>query len=67
MEVILKADVKGLGKKGEKVKASDGYARNYILPKKIGVEANAANENNLKLQKANEEKTPAKESNGDKK
>lgn len=41
MEVILKADVKGLGKKGEKVKASDGYARNYLLPKNLAVEANA--------------------------
>ena len=41
MEVILKADVKGLGKKGEKVKASDGYARNYLFPKNLAVEANA--------------------------
>ena len=56
MDVILKADVKGLGKKGQKVKASDGYARNFVLPKKLGVEATNANLNNLKLQKANEEK-----------
>lgn len=41
MEVILNADVKGLGKKGEKVKASDGYARNYLFPKGLAVEANA--------------------------
>ena len=41
MEVILKADVKGLGKKGEKVKASDGYARNFLFPKNLAVEANA--------------------------
>jgi large subunit ribosomal protein L9 len=41
MDVILKADVKGLGKKGEKVKASDGYARNFLFPKGIAVEANA--------------------------
>lgn len=41
MEVILKADVKGLGKKGDKVKASDGYARNYLFPKNLAVEANA--------------------------
>ncbi len=41
MEVILKADVKGLGKKDEKVKASDGYARNYLFPKGLAVEANA--------------------------
>lgn len=41
MEVILKQDVKGLGKAGEKVKASDGYARNYLFPKGLAVEANA--------------------------
>ena len=41
MEVILKADVKGLGEKGEKVKASDGYARNFLFPKGLAVEANA--------------------------
>ncbi len=41
MEVILKVDVKGLGKKGEKVKASDGYARNFLFPKGLAVEANA--------------------------
>ena len=41
MEVILLQDVKSLGKKGEIVKVSDGYARNFILPKKLGVEKNA--------------------------
>lgn len=41
MDVILKSDVKGLGKKGEKVKASDGYARNFLFPKGLAVEANA--------------------------
>ncbi len=41
MDVILKADVKGLGKKGQKVKASDGYARNFLFPKGLAVEANA--------------------------
>lgn len=41
MEVILKKDVKGLGKSGEKVKASDGYARNFLFPKGLAVEANA--------------------------
>ena len=56
MEVVLLQDVKALGKKGDKVNVSDGYARNFILPKKLGVEANAANLNNLKLQKANAEK-----------
>ena len=41
MEVILKKDVKGLGKAGEKVNASDGYARNFLFPKGYAVEANA--------------------------
>lgn len=56
MEVILLQDVKSLGKKGEIVKVNDGYARNYILPKKLGLEANGKNLNDLKLQKQNEEK-----------
>ncbi|MCM1175508.1 MAG: 50S ribosomal protein L9 [Blautia sp.] len=56
MKVILLQDVKSLGKKGEIVEVSDGYARNFVLPKKLGVEANAKNRNDLKLQKANEEK-----------
>ncbi len=56
MIVILNRDVKGTGKAGDVVKVSDGYARNYILPKKIGVEATAKNMNELKLQKANDEK-----------
>lgn len=56
MKVILLQDVKSLGKKGEMVNVSDGYARNFILPKKLGVEANNANQNDLKLQKANEAK-----------
>ena len=56
MEVILLQDVKSLGKKGDKVKVNDGYARNFILPKKLGIEATAKNLNDLKLQKANEEK-----------
>lgn len=56
MKVILLQDVKSLGKKGDMVNVSDGYARNMILPKKLGVEANAKNMNDLKLQKAHEEK-----------
>ena len=56
MKVILLQDVKALGKKGETVNVSDGYARNFILPKKLGVEATASNANDLKLQKANEAK-----------
>lgn len=59
MKVILLQDVKSLGKKGEIVDVSDGYARNMILPKKLGVEANAANMNTLKLQKANDDKVAA--------
>ena len=56
MKVILLEDVKSLGKKGDIVNVSDGYARNAILPKKLGVEANAKNLNDLKLQKRHEEK-----------
>lgn len=56
MKVILLQDVKSLGKKGQIVDVSDGYARNFVLPKKLGMEANSANMNTLKLQKANEEK-----------
>lgn len=56
MKVILLEDVKALGKKGEIVNVSDGYARNCILPKKLGVEATSKNMNDLKLQKANEAK-----------
>ena len=56
MEVVLLEDVKALGKKGQIVKVNDGYARNFILPKKLGVEATPKNLNDLKLQKANAEK-----------
>lgn len=56
MKVILLEDVKALGKKGEIVDVSDGYARNCIMPKKLGVEANGKNLNDLKLQKANDAK-----------
>ena len=56
MKIILLEDVKSLGKKGEIVNVSDGYARNMILPKKLGVEATSKNLNDLKLQKANAEK-----------
>lgn len=59
MEIILLQDVKALGKKGEKVNVSEGYARNFILPKKLGMEANAKNLNDLKLQKAHEDKLAA--------
>ena len=56
MKVIVIEDVKSLGKKGELVNVNDGYARNYILAKKLGVEATPKNLNDLKLKKANEEK-----------
>lgn len=56
MKVILLEDVKSLGKKGDIVNVNEGYARNFILPKKLGVEANAKNMNDLKLKKANDEK-----------
>lgn len=56
MEVILLEDVKALGKKGQIVKVNDGYARNFVLPKKLGVEATTKNLNDLKLQQANEVK-----------
>jgi len=61
MEVILVQDVKSLGKKGDKVNVSEGYARNYLLPKKLGVEANAKNLNDLKLTKAHEAKIAKEE------
>ena len=56
MKVILLEDVKSLGKKGEIVNVSDGYARNMILPKKLGVEANKKNLNDLKLQNQHTER-----------
>ncbi|CDA68216.1 MAG: 50S ribosomal protein L9 [Lachnospiraceae bacterium] len=56
MKVILLQDEKKLGKKGDVVEVSEGYARNYVLPKKIGVEATSKNLNDLKLQKANADK-----------
>lgn len=56
MKVILLQDVKSLGKKGELVEVNEGYGRNFILKKKLGVEATAKNMNDLKLQKANQEK-----------
>ena len=59
MKVILLEDVKSLGKKGEIVDVNDGYARNFILKKKLGVEATSKNLNDLKLQKQNDEKVAA--------
>ena len=59
MKVILLQDEKKLGKKGDVVDINDGFARNYVLPKKIGVEATNKNLNDLKLHNANEEKLAA--------
>ena len=61
MKVILLEDVKALGKKGEIVNVSDGYARNAICPKKLGVEATPKNLNDLKLEKARQAKHEAEE------
>jgi len=55
MKVILLQDVKGSGKKGDVINASDGYARNFLLPKNLAVEANAANMTQLNNQKASVE------------
>ena len=59
MKIILLQDEKKLGKKGDIVEVSEGFARNFILPKKIGIEATPKNLNDLKLQKANDEKVAA--------
>ena len=59
MQIILLQDVKSLGKKGEIVEVSSGYARNFVLPKKLGVEANAKNLNDLKLKNQNDAKVAA--------
>ena len=56
MKIILLEDVKSVGKKGDLVEIKEGYARNFIIPRKLGVEATDANKNTLKLQKQNEEK-----------
>ena len=61
MDIVLLEDVKALGKKGQFVKVNDGYARNFILPKKLGVEATSKNLNDLKLQKANDARLAAEQ------
>ena len=55
MKVILKADVKGLGKKGELVNASDGYARNFLFPRNLAVEADAQNVTEMKNAEASKQ------------
>lgn len=59
MQVILTQDVKSLGKAGTLVNVNDSYARNYIIPRKLGVEASKANLNSLKLKNANDAKLEA--------
>ncbi len=59
MKVILLQDVKSLGKKGAMVEVNEGYARNFIIPKKLGMEATPKNMNDFKLRKAHEEKVAA--------
>ena len=61
MDIVLLEDVKALGKKGQIVKVNDGYARNFILPQKLGVEATTKNLNDLKLQKANDARLAAEQ------
>ena len=61
MKVILLQDVKSLGKKGDIVDVSDGYARNFVLPKKVGVEATSKNLNDLKLKQQNDAKVAAEQ------
>ena len=61
MKVILQKDVKGLGKAGDIATASDGYARNYLIPKGLAVEASSGNINTIKQQKQAEAKRKADE------
>jgi large subunit ribosomal protein L9 len=61
MKVILLQDVKSQGKKGDVINVSDGYARNFLLTKGLGVEATQQNLNDIKLKKANDEKIAAEE------
>jgi len=59
MKVILLQDVKSVGKSGDVVDVSDGYAKNFIFKKKLGIPADSKNLNDLKLKKANDEKVAA--------
>ena len=61
MKIILLEDVKGVGKKGDAVNVSEGYAKNFLIPKKLGIEANASNLNDLKLKQNSEVKRKAQE------
>ena len=59
MKVVLLQDVKALGKKGDVVEVKEGYAKNMLLPKKLGIEATPKALNDLKLQRANADKKAA--------
>lgn len=61
MKVILKADIKGTGKKGEMINTSDGYARNYLFPRDLAMEASEGNIKTLEHQKAKEVKKKSEE------
>lgn len=61
MKVILKKDVKSLGKKGQVCEVSDGYARNFLFPRELAVEATTGNLNDLASKKANEQRKKEKE------
>lgn len=61
MKLILLEDVKGVGKKGDVINKSDGYAMNFLIPKKLAVEATKANINDLELKKRSEEKRKKEE------
>jgi large subunit ribosomal protein L9 len=61
MKVILKQDVKSIGKKGEVINTSDGYARNFLFPRGLAVEATEGNVKNVEAQKANEAKKKSEE------
>ena len=61
MKVILKKDIKGLGTEGSLVNAADGYARNYLLPRGLAIEANAANVNVMKMRQDADDKKEERE------
>ena len=61
MKVILLQDVKGQGKKGQAINVSDGHARNFLLPRKLAVEANSGNMNELRQQERAKERKLSKE------
>ena len=64
MKVILLQDIKGVGKKDEVINASDGYARNFLLPKKMGIEANAENMSKLKAKQGSNQYKKSVEKSG---